>query len=374
MEYSSATCKVPPFRQRFPWIGADLQTLRDTFHPALLPPDLGRPIFIAVPPLPSGGPTAGHLLAILDMPPPEIPLQALVLLLHGLGGSSSRRGVRRLGLVLLRSGFAVLRLNLRGADPGRHLASGTYAACCNSDMLPVLQRARKLCGLLSRARLKGQRLPLFGAGISLGGTILLNTCLDPSIPGLIGAAPLDALVCASSPLDLATCSISIERPRNHLYQRWLLRRLIRQALADPSGITLREVHALTQRGEGTLPRTIRAFDSMVTAPRWGYDNVGDYYERASPLPGLLASESRKHSLPPTLILQALDDPWVPATAAQQLANAQDALMQSRIQVRLTTYGGHNGFHGKLPGGQRGCWADMLLSRWLLGYCSVASTE
>jgi len=37
------------------------------------------------------------------------------LLLHGLGGSSRRRGLRRMALTFINAGFAVLRLNLRGA-------------------------------------------------------------------------------------------------------------------------------------------------------------------------------------------------------------------------------------------------------------------
>ena len=82
--------------------------------------------------------------------------------------------------------------------------------------------------------------------ISLGGTMLLNACLDQS-----GA--LDALFCASSPLDLAACSASIERPRNRVYQRWLLKRLVRQTLADPFGVSTDE--------EVTLQATPPPFDS-----------------------------------------------------------------------------------------------------------------
>ena len=75
--------------------------------------------------------------------------------------------------------------------------------------------------------------PLLGAGISLGGTMLLNAAL--ASPGV-----LDGLFCASSPLDLAACSASIERPRNLVYQRWLLKRLVRQTLADPFGVSADE--------------------------------------------------------------------------------------------------------------------------------------
>ena len=93
-----------------------------------------QPILIDVPALASGAAEAGQLLALLDQPA-STP-RGLVLLLHGLGGSSAREGLRRMGAALCEAGFSVLRLNLRGADPGRHLAGGTYAACCNSDLLP----------------------------------------------------------------------------------------------------------------------------------------------------------------------------------------------------------------------------------------------
>ena len=135
---------VESFQQRLPWIGGDLQTLRDTLRPVELPTDRGDPVQISVPALASGAAEPGELLAYLDRPlgdgdadSPPAP-KALVVVLHGLGGSSRREGLRRLTLSLQGAGFAVLRLNLRGADPGRHLAGGTYAAACNSDLLPVL--------------------------------------------------------------------------------------------------------------------------------------------------------------------------------------------------------------------------------------------
>ena len=323
---------VLAFEQRWPWIGGDLQTLRDTLRPVRLPSERGEPVLVDVPALASGAAAAGQLLALLDQP--TVAPRGLVLLLHGLGGSSSREGLRRMGLALQAGGFAVLRLNLRGADPGRHLAGGTYAARCNSDLLPVIKRARALaCGR-----------PLFGAGISLGGTMLLNACLAQ--PGV-----LDGLFCASSPLDLAACSASIERPRNRVYQRWLLQRLVRQTLADPFGVSEREQRQLS--GDAA-PRTIRAFDSAVTAPRWGFDDVDAYYQEASPLQHLIAAPDR---LPSTLLLQALDDPWVPAVSALSLQKALPE--ESSIRQTFTRRGGHNGFHGR-----GGCWGDQLALRWL----------
>jgi predicted alpha/beta-fold hydrolase len=164
-------------------------------------------------------------------------------------------------------------------------------------------------------------------------------------------------------LDLADCSAQIELPRNRIYQRWLLKRLITQTLADPFGISPAERQAL---GGRRPPRTIRAFDAAITAPRWGYGSVEHYYAAASPLAQLRAGAPQ---LPPTLLLHALDDPWVPAAPALSLASIQAPALSpapalntpggaaaptpgaqsSRLQLLITRHGGHNGFHGQGDG-------------------------
>ena len=158
-----------------------------------------------------------QLVALLDRPDGGAPI-GLVLVLHGLGGSSDGPGPRRLALALAAEGFAVLRLNLRGAGRGRSLARGTYCALCNEDLRPAVASARQLAA----------DLPLFGAGISLGGTVLLNAGL--------GGLNFDGLVSVSSPLDLGVCAVQFERRRNRVYQRWLMQRLREQTLADPGGL------------------------------------------------------------------------------------------------------------------------------------------
>lgn len=60
-----------------------------------------------------------------------------------------------------------------------------------------------------------QLLPLFGVGVSLGGTILLYACLGARLQT---APQLGGLVCTSSSLDLGACSRSVDRPRNRPYQ------------------------------------------------------------------------------------------------------------------------------------------------------------
>ena len=108
---------LTPFKERFPWLGGDLQTLRDTLRSEKLPVQKSEQVKISVPALPNGEQGPGNLLAFLDLPQDSMYTYGLVLILHGLGGSSRRQGLRRMSICLQKAGFAVLRLNLRGADP-----------------------------------------------------------------------------------------------------------------------------------------------------------------------------------------------------------------------------------------------------------------
>jgi predicted alpha/beta-fold hydrolase len=104
--------------------------------------------------------------------------------------------------------------------------------------------------------------------------------------------------------------------------------------------------------------SIVAFDAAITAPRWGYSSVEHYYQEASPLRQL---QARATVLPPTLVLHATDDPWVPVAAARELA----ALQLPGVEVLLTAGGGHNGFHACCdgPSSGPGNWGDRLTARW-----------
>ena len=247
-----------------------------------------------------------------------------MVLLHGLGGDSDSPGVRRLAALLLQADLAVLRLNLRGAGAGRPLARGTYAAACNADMLPTLRELRRLAG----------GAPLLAVGFSLGGTVLLNACLAE-------ARLLDGLACVSSPLDLEACIKAFEAPRNWLYHHWMLERLRRQARRDPGGLSVEEARVLRHC------RGLRQFDDALTAPRWGHTDGAAYYAAASPLRRLGDLTT------PALLLQAADDPWVPAAALQGLQPPPC------VHPLLTPSGGHNGFHDA-----RGCWSDRVVLGWL----------
>ncbi len=351
---------IDKFSERFPWYGGDLQTLRDTFISEKIDDQHVEDVLIDVPSIPGGNSGNGQLIAYLERPSRSSKIKGLVLILHGLGGSSRRQGLRRMASTLVQFGFAVLKLNLRGADPCRHMVPGSYAAECNSDLFPVFVKCREIAENLNDYY-DGPKnnIPIYGVGISLGGTILLNACFGCNLSSFYSSYILDGLVCISSPLDLAESSASIERPRNFIYQKWLLNRLIKQTVEDPFGITGRELDLLkVDKKNKSFVNDIRSFDSAITAPRWGYKNVEDYYLKASPLDNLIEGRIDVRSI---LFVHSEDDPWVPSNAIEKLRlNIAKKRNLEKYDFVITRKGGHNGFHGN-----KGCWGDNLIKNWLL---------
>jgi uncharacterized protein len=86
-------------------------------------------------------------------------------------------------------------------------------------------------------------------------------------------------------------------------------------------------------------RTLREFDDVVTAPLHGFRDTDDYWTRASSKPVL------GKVVVPALVLNARDDPFLPASALPRPDEVSAA-----ITVEFPDTGGHVGFvSGAFPG-------------------------
>ena len=125
---------------------------------------------------------------------------------------------------------------------------------------------------------------------------------------------------------------------------------------DPFGLNETEDRILKRK----KIRSIREFDSIITAPRWGFSSVDSYYEQASPLQKVIKNKTLLDNLPPLLLIQSKDDPWVPV---ESFLNFKKIILEDlkigKIKFLMTKRGGHNGFHSK-----NGCWGDSFISCWL----------
>jgi len=291
------------------------------------------------------------LLGFLELPDKLNTLKGFVIVTHGLGGSTRRFGLRRISRKLAKNGFGVLKLYLRGAGPARYLAKGNYCARCSSDVISAIKYFKKLINLEFKDYIEiDHNLPIYGVGLSLGGTILLNACLDYDENK--GEKLLDGLACVSTPLDLSSCSLCIEKPRNYIYQKWLLHRLKNQ-LWDGFNDEGKILNNEKLRKEIRSLKSIREFDQKFTAPSWGFNSLEDYYVKASPI---FRIQNSIKKLPQMLFIHAKDDPWVPNKDTLNLRKESF----DKFTILITEKGGHNGFHSI-----NGCWSDEAVKNWFM---------
>lgn len=299
----------PPFRPRWPWIGGDLQTLRNTLH--YTPPDFS-PYKAERLLLPMADNTDDKLWALLNRPTQDTRKPTIVLV-HGLTGSEDSRNIMTSTAHHLSRGYAVVRLNLRGAGPSRGKCNGHYHAGRSADIRAALAALPP--------DLKAHGLMLIG--VSLGGNVVLKFLGEnDGTEGIIAGAS----VCA--PIDLKMAQMRIAAPRNAVYQRHLLQSMRNDARAF-AGTKLDEMEATLAR-----VRTVYDFDDLIVAPNNGFDGAEDYYRRSS------AQHVLDAITVPTLLLHPRTDPWVPARMYLERTWREDGA----VTLLMPPDGGHVGFH------------------------------
>jgi predicted alpha/beta-fold hydrolase len=317
---------LPSFRPRFPWWGGDLQTMANRLRgvsTSLVPHATERLKF----PLPDG--TGDTLLASLDRPATPKPGLPLVILIHGLTGSQDSLYIFTMARLLLDRGMRVLRLNLRGAGPSRAVCTQHYYAGRSQDfraLLAVLPEELTRDGMVA-------------VGYSLGGAMLLKYLGEEG-----AASPLRAAASVCAPIDLAITCRHMMRLRNRIYHRYILDLMKREATGEGALVSAAERAAIMGS------RTVWDYDDVFIAPRYGFASAEDYYERCRPTRFMAGIRV------PTLVLGALDDPWIPGS----LYKEYDWVANRSLTPLLPEHGGHVGFHGT---GGRQPWSDLVVARF-----------
>lgn len=261
----------------------------------------------------------------------------LVVLIHGLGGSSESGYMMSSARAADALGLASLRLNLRGAD-GEN--GDFYHGGLTADLHAAVS---SLSGLgLER---------ILVLGFSLGGHVALRFATEVSEP------KVSALAAVCSPLDLAAGVDAIDRALMAPYRAYVLRRLKANYERTAS---FGKVPTPPDRLRRV--RTLRQWDSLTVVPRFGFDDADDYYSRASAGPVL--NRLRR----PAMLLAAENDPMIPpASIRPTLAAVREPDAVNRfLTVRWLRRGGHLGFPKRLDlglTGPTGMESQILL--WLL---------
>ena len=245
----------------------------------------------------------------------------LVVLFHGLEGSSRSHYSVALMAALRGRGMRGVAIHFRGCSEEPNRLPRAY----HSGDAPEID------WILRRLRARNAGSPLLAVGVSLGGNALLKWLGET---GATAGEVVDRAAAVSAPLDLMAAGDALGQGFNLLYARNFLATLRAKSLAK-----LERYPGLYDARAVRASRTLREFDDLVTAPLHGYRNTDDYWTRASSKPGL------GNIRVPTLIINARNDPFLPAPA---LPGTRE--VSSAVTLEQPDQGGHVGFvAGAFPG-------------------------
>lgn len=256
------------------------------------------------------------------------------LVVHGLEGGSGSTYVRETCRALAAAGIGAVAFNMRSCSGEPNRTPGFYHAGETGDLGLVL-------GLLAE-RHPGARL--LAVGYSLGGNQLLKYLGETGEGSLVRAA-----VAVSVPFDLGLGADKLQASfMGRLYALHFVRRLQAKYRAKD-----RLIGDRVDRARVLAARGFRDFDDAATARLYGFEGAGGYYAACS-------ARRFVHAIRvPTLLVQALDDPFVDEAGIP----LDDVRANPWVQAALTERGGHVGFIEGGPLAPR-FWAEGEAVRFL----------
>jgi predicted alpha/beta-fold hydrolase len=253
----------------------------------------------------------------------------LIVMLHGLEGSSRSRYARGIIAALGRAGYRAVLMTFRGCGGVPNRLARSYHAGDTGD----------LAFLLDRLSAEHPGLPIAALGYSLGGNALLKylgergteTCLQTAIA-------------VSVPFDLQDSCAAMSIGFSRLYQHVLLGNLKASTKRKFAGRT-----APFDPSAGLAATDFEGFDDRITAPLHGFAGAPDYYRKSS------CRAYLKDIRVPTLIVHAADDPFM-----SRAAIPAEAELAGAVTLELSEHGGHVGFVAGDAPWNLYCWLEQRI--------------
>ncbi|MBC3872913.1 YheT family hydrolase [Undibacterium flavidum] len=245
-----------------------------------------------------------------------------LVLFHGLEGSSNSHYARALMHKLKALGWSGAVPHFRGCSGEPNQAPRFYHSGDAQEINWIIRR------LHSEFKAAHPQAKFYASGVSLGANALLRWLGESQA----SASIVDATCAVSAPLDLTNSGATLSRGFNRIYTKNFLQTLKPKCLHK-----LTQFPKLFDRERMLSAKNLYEFDNIVTAPLHGYRDVDDYWHRASAC--LVLNDIQV----PTLVLNAQNDPFMPAQFLPKVASTY-------VTLDYPQHGGHVGFaQGSFPG-------------------------
>jgi uncharacterized protein len=239
----------------------------------------------------------------------------ILIVLHGL--ESSSQSANTLGILdqAHRRGWGGIAMNFRGCSGTPNRLRRSYHGGETGDLAWVVRKAAA----------DHPDSPLLLIGFSLGGNVLLKYLGEQGeglAPAVRGAAAV------SAPVDLARSARGLTHGFSRVYGDRLVANLKRKTL-----LKLSRHPDLVNADALRAVRTLEEFDDLVTGPVHGFKDADEYWAKSS------SAQFLPRIRRPTLLINAKDDPFLPADAIPAQAVAENRYLRGEFPE----HGGHLGF-------------------------------
>jgi uncharacterized protein len=257
----------------------------------------------------------------------------LLVISHGLEGSSNRHYVKALAKLFTGHGFDVLAWNNRSCSGEMNIAPVLYHHGATHDLEDVLLHAVK-----DKAYEE-----VFLAGISMGGAQTLKYLGEKGAdlhPKIKKAAVY------STPCNLPSSAATLSSKSNKFYKDRFLKKLkAKIAIKATQFPELIDLELLERVSD------FETFDTYFTAKMHGFKDAFDFYSSVS------ADNWIEDIQIPTLIINALNDPLL----GKECYPVELAERHQHIYLEMPERGGHTGF---ILSGQEYTWAERRFLEFL----------
>ena len=249
----------------------------------------------------------------------------LVIISHGLEGSSDRHYVKGMAKLFQKHQWDILAWNCRTCSGVMNRTARFYHHGATEDLKAVIDYAVS----------QGKYKMIVLIGVSMGGSLTLKYLGEnQNFPEELLAATVFSVPC-----NLKSSVMALEKRKNAFYKRRFLKKLKRKIKAKAE--IMPDIIAVDDFQE---IRKFNDFDNKYTAPLHGFADAEDFYQKASAENYLMEINL------PTLIVNAKNDPFLP-DACYPIAIAEG---HDSIYLEMPLHGGHVGF--TLPGEEFN-WAE-----------------
>ena len=251
----------------------------------------------------------------LDLDWSKVKFEKLVIISHGLEGSTDRAYIKGMARAFNAHGWDALAWNYRGCSGVPNLKLRTYHSGATDDLETVILHASS----------HDQYVELCLVGFSMGGNINLKYLgeIGDSIPGKIKSA-----IAFSVPCDLKSSAKKLAQFSNRIYIRRFLG-MLHEKIQLKMELFPDEIN---DDGFNRI-KTFKEFDDRYTAPIHGFEDAEDYWRKCS------SKQFLDNIRIPTLLINSKNDPFL----TDSCCPIEQAQSNPNLFLEIPESGGHVGF-------------------------------